>query len=752
MYVMKNEIKTKKELRTRNLKRIHVLFQFFIKTTKKILEFVIGTSQSLQLNLQDSTTRRGKILRLIQIYIKFFESFERRYDSCGPKECCDYYKQVYLLCTSVAFGLPYSPLPFTRSDKDGFPSFIHEFKPLLQGSTWSKRVALTGLRLYPLIKLPVNRDLSNITTPSVNTEDRRNAISAFSDFISANVHHKLDYHAPMQNHNFSVGAGPNGDAVLTSHLDVVGLHREGRAEQTYQYLLTFKSPYIEIFKNLLDGINTNDPNYHNYRSTKISFIPENGGKTRVIAILDYWSQLLLRPVHYALMAFIRTFPNDGAFNQNLLFKKILGHQTKYTASFDLKAATDRFPIEPQITLIRAYFGDEVGNMWKYLMVDRDYFVPGDDINIRWAVGQPLGAYSSWVTFSLTHHWLVQYCAALCDKKYKKPFTFQAYYVLGDDIVIMDEGVAKMYQSVMDSFDVHINTSKSYIADGKHCGEFTKRLFLHHEEISPIPITQIVSVQESIYNLPNLIDTLSQRWGIVSILAEQWASSPHIFSRKHFLLRVIFAFRAMVNGSNAYPFCQYDRHSTLFKLRDFIMDHAYEKRKTELAKSRLTQSLSGVSVSASILKEYKLTIQEGSHVIFDTFKNWRQQSHQDLANLYDYFIPMDAIPTLDREENMRLFVDANVPASLFLTTFQSDAEMTTAIVKSIRSLENCSLDLYFLKLKRRRVEETTQLALKFFYDVLQKEKDKKVEVKVAPTPVVTKLVKEEGDDWDNPFVS
>jgi hypothetical protein len=63
--------------------------------------------------------------------------------------------------------------------------------------------------------------------------------------------------------------------------------------------------------------------------------------------------------------------------------------------------------------------------------------------VRYSVGQPMGAYSSWAVFTITHHLVVQYAAYLCGH-----ITFNDYILLGDDIVIKDNRVANKYITLM----------------------------------------------------------------------------------------------------------------------------------------------------------------------------------------------------------------------------------------------------------------------------------------------------------------
>jgi hypothetical protein len=63
-----------------------------------------------------------------------------------------------------------------------------------------------------------------------------------------------------------------------------------------------------------------------------------------------------------------------------------------------------------------------------MMTDREFHTPNG--NVRWRTGQPLGMYSSWAIFALTHHMVIEYCANL-----KGSPSFRDYSVLGDDVVI-----------------------------------------------------------------------------------------------------------------------------------------------------------------------------------------------------------------------------------------------------------------------------------------------------------------------------
>lgn len=55
---------------------------------------------------------------------------------------------------------------------------------------------------------------------------------------------------------------------------------------------------------------------------KITGIKDREGKTRVIAILDYWSQTALYPLHQWIFGILRKIPQDLTFCQGSFTEKV----------------------------------------------------------------------------------------------------------------------------------------------------------------------------------------------------------------------------------------------------------------------------------------------------------------------------------------------------------------------------------------------------------------------------------------------
>jgi hypothetical protein len=241
---------------------------------------------------------------------------------------------------------------------------------------------------------------------------------------------------------------------------------------------------------------------------KLGRVLEARGKVRIVAMVDYWTQLVLKPLHHAIFASLKHIKEDGTFNQdrplNDLMDRVAISGVKM-ASFDLSAATDRLPASLQVQILNK-FGIN-GDLWITLL-DRPYVreIKEDGVvtrtdSYRYAVGQPMGAYSSWAMLALTHHIIVQ-VAAHRSGVIPRDMWFRDYALLGDDIVIANELVAKSYKSIMTDLGVEINMTKSHVGD---CCEFAKR-WIHSSlgEISPIGAGNILVTSRNFRLVPSLI--------------------------------------------------------------------------------------------------------------------------------------------------------------------------------------------------------------------------------------------------------
>jgi len=96
---------------------------------------------------------------------------------------------------------------------------------------------------------------------------------------------------------------------------------------------------------------------------QLAFKEEAAGKLRVFALVDVWTQSLLKPLHLTLFALLRLIPNDGTFNQDESVRRSSEKAaiSGCAYSFDLSSATDRLPIIYQSAILDRILPKKVGN-------------------------------------------------------------------------------------------------------------------------------------------------------------------------------------------------------------------------------------------------------------------------------------------------------------------------------------------------------------------------------------------------------
>lgn len=218
------------------------------------------------------------------------------------------------------------------------------------------------------------------------------------------------------------------------------------------------------------------------RLAKLGIIKDKESKSRVVAILDYWTQSALKPLHEAAMLFLKELKGDCTFNQGSFSSKLPSHGPFH--SLDLSNATDRFPVVLQEAILAVLITPEYAAAWRRLTTDRDYHVPRGcgQGTVRYAVGQPMGAYSSWAVFSICHHVIVR---VAMERAGLSPFMLLVYVLLGDDIVIAHDKVAAHYRAIMGELGVEISESKTHVSADTY--EFAKRWIHKGLEVTGAPL-------------------------------------------------------------------------------------------------------------------------------------------------------------------------------------------------------------------------------------------------------------------------
>jgi hypothetical protein len=95
----------------------------------------------------------------------------KRISTRGKEEATRYLKLLFQVGQRYSLNQHFDAIPFTKSDKEGFPSAISGFKKLLRGTPNERRAALAILHQYTLITLPPKPDISTIVDlPNIGDE------------------------------------------------------------------------------------------------------------------------------------------------------------------------------------------------------------------------------------------------------------------------------------------------------------------------------------------------------------------------------------------------------------------------------------------------------------------------------------------------------------------------------------------------------------------------------------------------------
>lgn len=404
------------------------------------------------------------------------------------------------------------------------------------GNTAVIRFWLSLFNLYRILKATPKIKLESITAPFSGSLDRLEAYKAhaisgmiFFDTFSQ-IKKWRERNLSPQGFEISKAASPSHSISCRGLLhDIVYMydHRKDLYE-TLHYLafasLPVQTPFMEhltvgydIYTSFIersqsemimkDGKTKLELPKGTVSRAKVSMVDglsqfavkeEAAGKVRVFALVDSLTQTFMRPLHDLCFDILRALPNDGTFDQEASIKR--GQEKAIKAnkafSFDLTAATDRLPVSLSESILAGLLNNSHYAMyWKQALTDRDFWFNqkvAERYNVsagpyRYAVGQPMGGLSSWAMLALTHHWIVQIAAFKATNRYRWN---DEYEILGDDLVIFDEKIAKFYLEIMIELGCEINLNKSISSPTRPVFEFAKRTCWGPNVVSGVSFGQI----------------------------------------------------------------------------------------------------------------------------------------------------------------------------------------------------------------------------------------------------------------------
>jgi len=429
----------------------------------------------------------------------------------GAEYTVQYLKASSLAISKAIAGEPFSSLretcpelPLPRLTSTGLPVIIQtrDRQSILSNNVKVIRMYTTFFSLYRVILIPGKLKLSTITDAYTGDPEFLKEFGGWLSYNTPSIIGKFKVpgwgYVGAERFLFKESSSASKPISWTSMIiDAHLIDEDPLIGPAFRKYLELSSS--DGLKRLFEGIVSkvpisrfqSDTDFLGRLSTKV----EPAGKIRVFAIVDGWTQSILEPLHQRIFSLLRKLPNDGTFDQSLAFDRACQKAIKYNCcyGYDLSAATDRLPISLQIEILGSLIGKDLADAWAKLLVGREYWLkvgPSDYQPLKYSVGQPMGALSSWAMLALTHHMIMQYCSwkLTLSKSWET-----RYEVLGDDIVIFDAKLASEYLRIMELIGVPINVKKSVVAKDRPVVEFAKRLAIAGQEVSALSWKQFISL-------------------------------------------------------------------------------------------------------------------------------------------------------------------------------------------------------------------------------------------------------------------
>lgn len=220
---------------------------------------------------------------------------------------------------------------------------------------------------------------------------------------------------------------------------------------------------------------------------RIGLIQEPGFKLRAVANPGRVFQRVLEPLGRELFQTLKSLPWDCTFQQNKADTAIQSalYQGQKVYSVDLSGATDYFPLDLQVEVLRQLLPGsrntvdlfiEISNGWwsvpksfpKDLLIEFGFC----NSRIQWSKGQPLGLFPSFASFALTHGLLL---LGLLGHEHRGEF-----FILGDDVIILDSTLYSRYRSALSSMCCPVSESKTL--ESSQIAEFRSVVFTSTSQI------------------------------------------------------------------------------------------------------------------------------------------------------------------------------------------------------------------------------------------------------------------------------
>lgn len=222
----------------------------------------------------------------------------------------------------------------------------------------------------------------------------------------------------------------------------------------------------------ISSLHERSPDLKRLPAGKILVLQEGGCKARWIANPILLLQALGEPSkrklnQYTLDVYPEVMTHDQDKGRDIVRRWLEEGRTVH--SIDLSSFTDRFPFKFQQNLMALLKEDGVLDEFDTAVINTVCTKPWDSElgEVTWRIGQPLGFGPSFHLATLAHAVLADNLnKSLCQGKGK-------FMIVGDDIVIQGDELARHYRNVVAALGVEISPTKGLIS--KHYADFLGKI-------------------------------------------------------------------------------------------------------------------------------------------------------------------------------------------------------------------------------------------------------------------------------------
>jgi len=328
---------------------------------------------------------------LLQPFIKTLSHYEKHK---GAVFLVKVIKEIRIALESYLVGSALQKFQYIRLNYCGLPvilkSAIHNFK--IGGPSFVSLV-LSILTVGRSAKFEKSPNYSTISDESTGNGDiPKHIYKSFVKHLCSRNNVKKFSIPYFKNYHFSVKSSPLGDNSMISMLvelvslpadlksiiyKVGGRDLKFRMEfiiSNYRAIASSIPGYTECVEKLItcfgkqlgfitpvDIYDIKDKFFTCFLSQyvrKMVSFAEYEGKTRIIGLCDYWSQVALEPLASVFFDILFNIPQDQTFDQAKGCKKLTFHPLVTYYSFDLTAFTDRFPMTVVSSLVKYMYSEE----------------------------------------------------------------------------------------------------------------------------------------------------------------------------------------------------------------------------------------------------------------------------------------------------------------------------------------------------------------------------------------------------------